>query len=123
MIDGFRHKGLEEIHVTGTTRRIGAGHVRKCVRVMQLLDVAGQPEEMNIAGLRFHGLEGKTRKDSRCGSAQTFASRSAGQARMLWLLILKTTIRRKLWRERTDCRQSIRERLSRKTSFHLSACL
>ena len=62
MIDGFRHKGLEEIHLTGKTRRIGAGHIRKCVRILQLLEVAGQPEDMNIAGFRFHGLQGKPKR-------------------------------------------------------------
>ena len=59
MIDSFRHKGLEELHRTGRTRRIGAAFIRKCLRVLQLLDVATMPEDMNIAGFRFHGLEGK----------------------------------------------------------------
>jgi toxin HigB-1 len=58
VIGGFRHKGLEEIYLTGKTRRIGADQVRKCVRILQLLEVAGQPEDMNIAGFRFHGLRG-----------------------------------------------------------------
>ena len=52
MIGGL-HKGLEEIDLTGKTRRIGADHVRKCVRILQLLEVAGRPEDMNIAGFRF----------------------------------------------------------------------
>jgi len=43
VVGGFRHKGLEEIYLTGKTRRIGADHVRKCVRIMQLLEVAGRP--------------------------------------------------------------------------------
>jgi toxin HigB-1 len=59
MIGGFKHKGLEEIHLTGTTRRIGADHIRKCVRILQLLEVTARPEDMNIAGFRFHGLRGK----------------------------------------------------------------
>jgi toxin HigB-1 len=59
MIEGFRHKGLEEIHRTGNTRRIGAEYVRKCVRVLQLLEAAQHPEDMNIAGFRFHGLQGR----------------------------------------------------------------
>jgi proteic killer suppression protein len=59
MIGSFRHKGLEEIHLTGKTRRIGADYTRKCVRVLQLLEVAARPEDMNIAGFRFHGLQGK----------------------------------------------------------------
>jgi len=62
MIGSFRHKGLEEIHFTGKTRRIGAGHIRKCVRILQLLEVAERPEDMNIAGFRFHGLQGNPKR-------------------------------------------------------------
>lgn len=62
MIDGFRHKGLEELHLAGKTRRIGAEYVKKCVRILQLLEVAAQPEEMNIAGFRFHGLRGNPQR-------------------------------------------------------------
>ena len=58
MIVGFRHKGLEELQLTGKTRRVGAEYVRKCLRILQLLDVASKPDEMNIAGFRFHGLQG-----------------------------------------------------------------
>jgi len=62
MIGGFRHKGLEEIHLTGKTRRIGADRTRKCVRVLQLLEVAGRPDDLNIAGYHFHGLQGKPKR-------------------------------------------------------------
>src|SRR5271165_3905938 len=62
MIGGFPHKGLEEIYLTGKTRRIGAEHVRKCIRILQLLEVAAQPEDMNIAGFRFHGLQGNPKR-------------------------------------------------------------
>ena len=62
MVGGFRHKGLEEIYVTGKTRRIGAEYVRKCVRILQSLEVATQPEEMNVAGYRFHSLHGKPQR-------------------------------------------------------------
>lgn len=58
MIGGFRHKGLEELYCSGKTRRIGASEVRKCARVLQLLEAAGKPEDMNIAGFRFHRLQG-----------------------------------------------------------------
>jgi hypothetical protein len=50
---------LEEIYLTGKTRRIGPDHIRKCIRILQLLEVASQPEEMNIAGFHFHSLQGK----------------------------------------------------------------
>jgi len=59
VIDGFRHKGLEEIYRTAKTRRIGADHIRKCERILQLLDLAARPEDLNIAGFHFHGLRGK----------------------------------------------------------------
>ena len=62
MIGGFKHKGLEEIQLTGRTRRIGADHVRKCVRILQSLDVAAKPEDMNIPGFHFHGLQGKPKR-------------------------------------------------------------
>lgn len=62
MIGGFRHKGLEEIYLTGKTRRIGAENIEKCARILQALDVAKQPDEMNVAGYRFHGLQGNPRR-------------------------------------------------------------
>ena len=62
MIVGFRNKGLEELYRNGKTRRIGADYVRKCIRILQLLEVASQPEDMNIAGFRFHGLQGKPQR-------------------------------------------------------------
>ncbi|MBI5085876.1 MAG: type II toxin-antitoxin system RelE/ParE family toxin [Acidobacteria bacterium] len=62
MVASFRHKGLEEIHFTGKTRRIGVQYFRKCVRILQLLDLATKPEDMNIAGFRFHGLQGSPRR-------------------------------------------------------------
>jgi toxin HigB-1 len=58
MVGGFRHKGLEELFLTGKTRRIGAPYLRKCMRILQSLEVAVQPEEMNLAGYRFHSLHG-----------------------------------------------------------------
>jgi proteic killer suppression protein len=62
MIGSFRHKGLEEIYLTGKTRRIGVGHIGKCVRFLQLLEAAAHPEDMNIAGFRFHPLQGNPRR-------------------------------------------------------------
>jgi len=62
VIVGFRNKGLEELYRNGKTRRIGADYVRKCIRILQLLEVASQPEDMNIAGFRFHGLQGKPQR-------------------------------------------------------------
>lgn len=62
MVGSFRHKGLEELYRTGATRRVGADQVGKCTRILQLLEVAGRPEDMNIAGFHFHGLHGKPKR-------------------------------------------------------------
>jgi proteic killer suppression protein len=62
VIGGFRHNGLEELHLNGKTRRIGANHIRKCVRVLQLLEVAEELEDMNIAGFRLHELRGSPKR-------------------------------------------------------------
>ncbi len=62
MIGGFRHKGLEEIHRNGKTRRIRADQIGKCVRILQLLEVASKPENLNIAGFRFHRLQGNPKR-------------------------------------------------------------
>jgi len=62
VIGSFRHKGLEELYRTGATRWIGADQIRKCIRILQLLDLATRPEDLSIAGFRFHGLQGKPKR-------------------------------------------------------------
>ncbi len=62
MIRSFRHKGLEELYLTGKTRRIGVDQIGKCGRILQLLYLASRPEDLNIAGFRFHGLQGKPKR-------------------------------------------------------------
>jgi proteic killer suppression protein len=62
VIGGFRHKGLDELYTTGRTRRIGATHIGRCTRVLQLLDVAATPEDMNIAGFHLHLLKGEPKR-------------------------------------------------------------
>jgi hypothetical protein len=53
VIESFRHKGLEELYLTGKTRRIGADVSRKCARILQLLELADKPEDLSIAGVSF----------------------------------------------------------------------
>lgn len=62
MVAGFKNKGLEEIYLNGKTRRIGSEHVRKCLRILQALEVATLPEEMNLTGYRFHSLGGNPQR-------------------------------------------------------------
>ena len=65
MVAGFKNKGLEEIYLNGKTRRIGSEHVRKCLRILQALQVATLPEEMNLTGYRFHSLRGNPQRSVR----------------------------------------------------------
>jgi proteic killer suppression protein len=62
VVAGFRNRGLEEIYLTGKTHRIGAEYVRKCVRILQALETATQPADMNVAGYRFHSLHGNPQR-------------------------------------------------------------
>ena len=58
VIGRIKHKGLAELYRIGNTRKISADRIRKCVRILQLLDAAGQPEDLNVVGLHFHALQG-----------------------------------------------------------------
>jgi proteic killer suppression protein len=62
VIGSFRHKGLEELYRTGKTRRLGAPQIGRCARILQLLELALRPEDMNIAGFRFHRLHGDPKR-------------------------------------------------------------
>ena len=62
MIGKIKNKGLADLHRTGKTRRISADRVRKCIRILQLLEAATKPEDMNIVGLHFHSLEGAPKR-------------------------------------------------------------
>ncbi|MDR3159258.1 MAG: type II toxin-antitoxin system RelE/ParE family toxin [Zoogloeaceae bacterium] len=59
MISGFRHKGLEAFHETGTTRGIQAAHAAKLRRILALLDVAAGPEDLSVPSFRAHPLKGE----------------------------------------------------------------
>lgn len=58
MIIGFRHKGLESFFRTGTTKGIQAAHSAKLARILGLLDVAMDAEDLRIPSFRLHQLQG-----------------------------------------------------------------
>ncbi len=58
MILGFRHKGLERFFTKSNRRGIDARQADRIRRILDRLDVAVRPEDMNLPGLRFHGLKG-----------------------------------------------------------------
>lgn len=59
MIVGFRHKGLEILYRTGSTRGVQAAHAAKLGRILAALDAASSPDELNLPSLKLHALKGK----------------------------------------------------------------
>ena len=59
MIKSWRHKGLKLFYDTGSTSKIQAKHADKLHDILQALDFATAPQQMNFPGLDFHALKGK----------------------------------------------------------------
>ncbi|MDR2000072.1 MAG: type II toxin-antitoxin system RelE/ParE family toxin [Zoogloeaceae bacterium] len=58
MILTFKHKGLEKFFRKGDHRGIIAKSEAKIERMLDRLDAAVKPEDMDIPGYRFHPLSG-----------------------------------------------------------------
>jgi proteic killer suppression protein len=58
MIRTFRHRGLERFFSRGDHRGILARSEARIERMLDRLDAAARPEDMNLPGYRFHRLTG-----------------------------------------------------------------
>ena len=58
MIRGFKHKGLERLFRRGDYRGIPAQSAARSERILDCLDAAMRPDDMNLPGYRFHSLKG-----------------------------------------------------------------
>jgi toxin HigB-1 len=58
MIDNFKHRGLERFFKRSDYRGIPAQHAPRIERLLDRLDGALRPEDMNLPGYRFHPLKG-----------------------------------------------------------------
>ena len=58
MIRSFRDKGLRRFVETGDPSKLSVQNLARLERILQRLDVATQPEQMNLPGWRFHPLRG-----------------------------------------------------------------
>ena len=58
MIRSFRHKGLERYFTKSERKGIDAKHAERIRRILDLLDAAVRPEDLNLPGYKFHGLKG-----------------------------------------------------------------
>lgn len=58
MIQSFEHKGLQRFFHTGCTNGIQATHTKRLRLILGQLNVATEPRDMNLPGLRLHKLTG-----------------------------------------------------------------
>jgi proteic killer suppression protein len=59
VIRNFRHKGLRELFETGSGRGVQPAHVRRITDILDLLNAAATPGDMNFPGSFLHPLKGK----------------------------------------------------------------
>ena len=58
MIKSWKHKGLRLFFQKGDTSGVQVKHQSKLKIILQLLDAASKPEDLNLPGMRFHPLKG-----------------------------------------------------------------
>ncbi|MFM8823294.1 MAG: type II toxin-antitoxin system RelE/ParE family toxin [Limnohabitans sp.] len=58
MIISFKHKGLELFFTKGSFKSIPAQYAARIERMLDRLDAAKEPEDMNLPGYKFHQLKG-----------------------------------------------------------------
>ena len=61
MIKGFRHKGLERFFTRSDRSKIDAKQADRIRRMLDRLDAAARPDDMNLSGYGFHGLAPKSK--------------------------------------------------------------
>jgi proteic killer suppression protein len=60
VILSFRNRALERFWEKNDARGLNPQHVRKIELILNMLDRAVRPEDMNLAKLRFHKLAGES---------------------------------------------------------------
>ncbi len=59
MIRSFRNKVLKHFAQTGDAAKLSVQKADRIRRILVLLDAAKAPQQMDVAGFRFHALKGK----------------------------------------------------------------
>jgi toxin HigB-1 len=62
MIRSIRSKALRRFAESGDVSKLPVANVDRVRRVLVALDAATKPEDMNLPGFRFHGLQGKPKR-------------------------------------------------------------
>jgi toxin HigB-1 len=58
VIKSFRHKGLRLLFETGNGRGVQPAHVQKLTDILDLLNAAAKPGDMDFPGSYLHPLKG-----------------------------------------------------------------
>lgn len=61
MIASFRHKGMERYFRNDDARGIDARHAPRIRRMLDLIDLATSPAQLDIPGMHLHPLKGDRR--------------------------------------------------------------
>ncbi|MES2034900.1 MAG: type II toxin-antitoxin system RelE/ParE family toxin [Pseudomonadota bacterium] len=56
MIKSFTDKGLQLFWETGSTRRLAVQNPKRIKMILDALNAAGKPSDMDLPGLMFHNL-------------------------------------------------------------------
>ena len=83
MIQSFRSKALKLLWEKGDASKLPVKNIARVERQLARLDVSVQPEDMNLPGWRFHGLEGKPKRyavDASGNYRMTFGWEDPGDA-------------------------------------------
>lgn len=59
MIKSWKHKGLKHFYETGSTKGIQSKHATRLKIILQRLDAAIEPSDLNLPGMQFHPLKGE----------------------------------------------------------------
>jgi proteic killer suppression protein len=59
MIKSFQHKGLRQFYETGNARRLPVQNAERVTIILQALNAARAPAQMNVAGWNWHNLAPK----------------------------------------------------------------
>jgi proteic killer suppression protein len=54
MIRSFKHKGLEQFHISGSKAGIIPDHAKRLRLILGYLEVATKPEDINVSGWALH---------------------------------------------------------------------
>lgn len=76
MIRRIKHKGLKKLYQKGDASAFNADHVKRLRLILQWLDAAEKPEDLDLPGLALHQLKG-----ARKG---TWSVTVAGPHRVTW---------------------------------------